>query len=52
MNYQEFAHFKELKDKENPFSKLYETKNNHMHVQLGQILDKRYKKTKILNSNF
>ena len=32
--------------------KLYETKNNHMHVQLGQILDKRYKKTKILNSNF
>ncbi len=30
MNYQEFAHFKELKDKENPFSKLYETKNGDL----------------------
>ena len=26
--------------------KMYGTKNNCFHVQLGQILDKRYKKTK------
>ena len=27
-------------------SKLYGTKNNCMHAQLGQIVDKRYKETK------
>ena len=32
--------------------KLYGTKNNCMHVQLGQIMDKRYKKTQKSNCHF
>ena len=32
--------------KQHNMKKLYGTKNNCIHMQLGQILDKRYKETK------
>ena len=43
---------KDEEDGATNIKKLHGTKNNCMHGQLGQILDKRYKETKKPNCHF